>query len=664
MEANYKHNIAIGTVINDKYVILEFIAKGGMGEVYRAHQTVLKRDVAIKIISREWLKSLEDDEDEIEIGLQRFRNEVQTMAQIRHPNIVQIYDYGSFSFKKEHEHSLVEYISMEYVPGGTLRSTMSEDGFYPEEDLTRDWLRKYFLPVLEGAEALHSANMVHRDLKPGNVLMDGKIPKIADFGLARSSRFKPVTHSVDVKGTPPYMSPEHFYDLRRADRRADIYSLGKILFEAIDGKITSKMIPFKQARLPNPETIFFKGLDQIIQDATVEDRNMRLESVKRFRSALLETLDISKNRIVPNISSPHKRYSSFTHPKWIWSGIALAIFSVAAMTVWHLTGDTGGRREAYKSPQIILEGPSRGAVSGPPRIKSSSDDIPAQSIMGRDGLAMRLIPGGFLKSRRNRGEGQGNTTEVTPFYIDETKITIHHFVEFLNNKKDTLTIEKGLVKHDGVIWFLLGEGAEPQGQILYRHGLFHLRNPEYAAHPVVRVTWYGASAYAKHFGKRLPTEYEWELAAQIEHPDNPLFSDKKTSTPQSLEEEMSSRNMESTHMKHMSSDVDSNHGINNEIQDKTGTIKEMIQTGISELRDKGADIREWVVQIITDQGTGRLPAKDQESVGYSSLVIGKSILPGDSATQEVTRSFRYPWEGFFDVGFRCVADIPPKSDVL
>jgi hypothetical protein len=127
---------------------------------------------------------------------------------------------------------------------------------------------------------------------------------------------------------------------------------------------------------------------------------------------------------------------------------------------------------------------------------------------------------------------------------------------------------------------------------------------------------------------------------------------------------MSSRNMESTHMKHMSSDVDSNHGINNEIQDKTGTIKEMIQTGISELRDKGADIREWVVQIITDQGTGRLPAKDQESVGYSSLVIGKSILPGDSATQEVTRSFRYPWEGFFDVGFRCVADIPPKSDVL
>jgi formylglycine-generating enzyme required for sulfatase activity len=410
--------------------------------------------------------------------------------------------------------------------------------------------------------------------------------------------------------------------------------------------------------------MFFKGLDQIIQDATVEDRNMRLESVKRFRSALLETLDIRKNRIVPHISSPHKWYSSFTHPKWIWSGIALAIFLVAAMTVWHLIGGTGGGRETYKSPQIILENPSKGAVSGPPRIKSSSDDTPAQSIMGRDGLTMRLIPGGFLKSKRNKGEGQGHTTEVAPFYIDETKITIHHFVEFLNNKKDTLTIEKGLVKHDGVIWFLLGEGADPQRQILYRHGRFLLRDPQYAALPVVRVSWYGAWAYAKHFGKRLPTEYEWELAAQIDHPDKPLFSDKKTSTPQSLEKETSSRNMESTHMAHMSSDVDSHHGINNEIHDKTGTTKEMIPTGISELRDKGADIKEWVVHVKTNQGTGKLPAKDQESVGYSSLVIGKSIRPGDSATQEVTRSFRYPWEGFFNVGFRCVADIPLKSDVL
>ena len=90
-------------MLNDKWVILELIGKGGMGEVYRAHQLNLKRDVAIKVISREWLQTLEDDVEEIEIGLQRFRREVQAMSQIRHPNVLQIFDYGSDSIKKDGE---------------------------------------------------------------------------------------------------------------------------------------------------------------------------------------------------------------------------------------------------------------------------------------------------------------------------------------------------------------------------------------------------------------------------------------------------------------------------------------------------------------------------------------------------------------------------------
>ncbi len=116
MEDNSNFNIAIGTVINERYVILEFIAKGGMGEVYRAHQINLKRDVAIKIMSKEWLESIEDNEMEIETGLQRFRNEVQAMAQVRHPNILQIYDFGSFSMENESKVSLVDYIYMATSP--------------------------------------------------------------------------------------------------------------------------------------------------------------------------------------------------------------------------------------------------------------------------------------------------------------------------------------------------------------------------------------------------------------------------------------------------------------------------------------------------------------------------------------------------------------------
>ena len=115
MSNHNNHTLQPGTVIEDKWIILEFLGKGGMGEVYRAHQLNLKRDVAFKIISREWLDSVLENKEELEIGLQRFQNEVLSMAQIRHPNLLQIYDYGSFSISKEPVASKFEYLVMEYI---------------------------------------------------------------------------------------------------------------------------------------------------------------------------------------------------------------------------------------------------------------------------------------------------------------------------------------------------------------------------------------------------------------------------------------------------------------------------------------------------------------------------------------------------------------------
>jgi len=144
--------------------------------------------------------------------------------------------------------------------------------------------------MLDGVEAIHALEIVHRDLKPENILLDGKTPKIADFGLARSSRLKPVTQSMEVKGTAHYMSPEHFFDFRKADQRADIYSLGKILFEAVTGKIGNGTIPFKTAALPKAETSFFRKLDKIIQDATAENKEERLNTVGQLRNLLLDAI--------------------------------------------------------------------------------------------------------------------------------------------------------------------------------------------------------------------------------------------------------------------------------------------------------------------------------------------------------------------------------------
>ena len=160
MNNHLGRGLKIGTVLNDRWVILEFIGKGAMGEVYRAHQLNLKRDTAIKVVSQEWLESFEGDDEEIETTFQRFQREVEAMAPIRHPNVLQIFDYDSSSIKQGDEEVPIQYIAMEYVPGNTLRSTMSEEGFYPDEKTTRSWILDYFLPVLAGVQAIHEVGII------------------------------------------------------------------------------------------------------------------------------------------------------------------------------------------------------------------------------------------------------------------------------------------------------------------------------------------------------------------------------------------------------------------------------------------------------------------------------------------------------------------------
>jgi len=169
---------------------------------------------------------------------------------------------------------------------------MSTEGFKGEPGMARDWLQRYFIPVLDGVEVMHKHHIVHRDLKPDNVLMDGNVPKIADFGLARSTRLKGVSNSFDIKGTVAYMAPEQYADFRKSEAQADIYALGKILFEAISGEMEGRILPFKSAKLDNPETPFLKGLNTIIQTATAEDIEARFQTVADFRTAIINSFRI------------------------------------------------------------------------------------------------------------------------------------------------------------------------------------------------------------------------------------------------------------------------------------------------------------------------------------------------------------------------------------
>ena len=295
------------------------------------------------------------------------------MAQVRHPNVLQIQDHGTLDLPGDGYGEAIEYIVMEYAPGGNLRSTMSDEGFYPDEDRTRDWLKRYFLPLTEGVKALHDAGIVHRDLKPENVLLCENMPKIADFGLARSARFKPITRSIEMQGTPFYMSPEHFLDLKGTDERTDIYALGKILYEAIAGKEKAEQVPFKQASLARTETRFFQDIDLIIQNATLEKREDRWPTVQAFMDSLKSVAVNETCTMLPQLPENqlagrgHWRTLLFTMAFVLTAGTATGLGTYVYDRTYHLPAE-----KIIPAQQIALPEPIESAPAAPPYMAEQS----------------------------------------------------------------------------------------------------------------------------------------------------------------------------------------------------------------------------------------------------------------------------------------------------
>ena len=504
MENSIQTSFQAGDVVDSKWVILKLVGQGGMAEVYRAYQLKLQREVAIKVISRKLIEEIGDNEYEASLCLERFRREVKVMAQIQHPNVVRVFDYGSASVSRGEKEVQIEYIVMEFMPGTSLRTSMSAEGFYPDEDRAREWLLDYFLPVLDGVLALHRIGIVHRDLKPENVLFDGKKPKITDFGIARSSRLEPITQSVDIKGTPAYMSPEHYLDFRRSDERADVYSLGKILYEAISGKIRADQIPFKQSSLNEPDGQFFKALDTIIRNATAENKAARLQSVEELKYAIEQVLDRgSKPSPKTTRFGPDKKTSKIVPMLFLTA--ALAVLASFATALYHTkTLPDAGLKLGKTS--------ITGANNLKEQVPHGTKELPAQ-ITGRDGDVLHLIPGGEIPPAAEAGAAAGKSSKIKPFYMDEYLVTNYQFIHFLNDSLSEITVKDNAVIAEGHIWLFLGDVVKGYEPILYRNGKFELSGAQHSSCPVLRVTAYGAAAYAVHYGRRLPSERQWVYAA-------------------------------------------------------------------------------------------------------------------------------------------------------
>lgn len=215
-----------------RFMVDRLIAKGGSGAVYLAYDQGLKREVAIKVLARDSLRER-----------QRFIREARILAELEHPNVVRVFDFGTLS----HEGELLQssdstsqnrqlYLVMEYVPGGTVGAmrTASRDG-----DENFQSLAVLLASAADGLAAAHKKSLIHRDVKPGNLLLvaDGTSIKVGDFGLARFSDADAtqVTRTGDLLGTPVFMSPEQVHSPDNVSASSDIYSLGATIYQLITG---------------------------------------------------------------------------------------------------------------------------------------------------------------------------------------------------------------------------------------------------------------------------------------------------------------------------------------------------------------------------------------------------------------------------------------------
>lgn len=206
--------LEIGSFIADRYEILEKIGAGGMSDVYKAKDQVLGRFVAVKVLKPEFAEDVN--------FVTKFHTEAQSAAGLQHPNIVNIYDVGS----EEHMH----YIVMEYVEGITLKTYIEKKG-----QLNYKEAISIAIQVARGIEAAHNKNIVHRDIKPQNIMIsnEGKV-KVTDFGIARAATSNTI-HS-DVMGSVHYTSPEQARN-GFVDGKSDIYSLGIVMYEMVTGRV-------------------------------------------------------------------------------------------------------------------------------------------------------------------------------------------------------------------------------------------------------------------------------------------------------------------------------------------------------------------------------------------------------------------------------------------
>jgi serine/threonine-protein kinase len=317
----------VGETFADRYELTELVGTGGMSSVYKAHDTLLERNVALKILHDHY-----SDDDEF---VERFKREARAVAQLSHPNIVTVIDRGEAGGR--------QFIVFEYIDGENLKERLVRSGRLPVEDAL-----ELALEVAHGLAYAHQYGLVHRDVKPQNVLLNGDgRAKVTDFGIARSLDVEHgVTQTGTVLGTSNYIAPEQASG-QPVDAQTDVYSLGVVIFELLAGDVPFPgenfvSVAMKHVNEPPPNLLDVRR-DVPLRVAAAVDRALEKDAGQRFPSmdafaAELEAWRAGRpeadgtgeaTMVVPAARRPRRRRSA-TWPLVIGGVAVLAIGALAA----------------------------------------------------------------------------------------------------------------------------------------------------------------------------------------------------------------------------------------------------------------------------------------------------------------------------------------------
>jgi serine/threonine-protein kinase len=334
-------NARKGTMVDERYRLDRKIGSGGMADVWLAEDTELDRNVAIKILHDRFAQDGE--------FVQRFQREAQSAAGLQHPNVVGVFDRGSFRDSY--------FIAMEYVDGPSLKDLV-KGGMSTEDAIA------FTRQILNAARFAHRKGIIHRDLKPQNVLIDDEgRARVADFGIARGGENSDITATGSVMGTAQYLSPEQAQG-KPTTPRSDIYSIGVILYEALTGRVpfegdSAVAVALKQVseapRRPsaiNPNIP--PALDAVVMRALAKDPEARFKDADAFLKGLaaaerapdkprpedtaaFAAVSPEGETDIPDEEEEYEEYIASRRRRWRWLVVALLACGVAALVAYALT---------------------------------------------------------------------------------------------------------------------------------------------------------------------------------------------------------------------------------------------------------------------------------------------------------------------------------------